>query len=548
MPYGYRRSYTRRGSSYKKGIQAGKTAALKYKFRGTPDNIQIYGADYKTANDFQKGMRRVAHYRGAGGYFSDLARKGGEWAGRTLLDNSGIYGKAIRGGLNAAGYTGMGMYTGHGAYKTNSLIDNGGGDGALFGDTMGAIKVSHREYITDIFGPPAGTAFNNQVYKLNPALPSTFPFLSQIASNYEEYEFAQMIWSYKSTTTDIGNSTTGQCGTVVLAVNYNAAAPPFVDKGTMMEYFGSVNVKVTEDARCGVECDPSKNAGTTAMYTRSGPPMVNQDIKTYDRGTFQLAICNSPAAYANLPIGELWVDYTVILRKPKLFTNRGLAICADEYYTSYLLPNSITNQNWTGTNPIQLLRAQQNCVNATIVNGLTQYSGTVAPQQINMGVNTGTSIVFPAGLAGNFCVTLNVIGAGYLLGQFPRPTTYYLGNVTPIFDIYGMNVNPVWEPVAAQYTATNDQLVMQWHVYIKQATGIAYSAGSTPPNESAGYWGGDNILTFANGPGGGQIPADVTNVCITITQYQSLGGQDNLDNSSERVLFVNGTSQLVVPL
>lgn len=542
--YGYQRNYTRSrkrygggGSAYKRGIKDGKLHALLYANRGSDDNKALFGVDWKSSSAPQKRMRLLTRYRGQGGYFSDLARQGGEYLGKTLLDNSGVVGSTVRGGLNALGYHGMGMYTGHGAYKTNALIDGGGSDGALFGDSAGGVALSHREYITDIFGPPAGTAFNIQSYALNPGLGQSFPFLNQIACNYEEYQFTQMIYTYKSTTTDIGNSTTGQCGTVIMAVNYNAAAPTFTDKGAMMEYFGAVNVKVTEDSRCGVECDPNKNAGTAAMYVRNGPVSVNQDLKTYDKGTFQLALANSPAAYANLPVGELWVDYSVILRKPKLFAQRGLAIDSDVYYTSLAQNPTVDEDNWFGTDPNLLLRGQQNSIGCSIRNGFTVYTGGSTPIQFNQGAGTGTSIVFPAAVNGNYTITIAYTGTGISADPF----IHFLGNVTPIWDLYAQdNTNNPWYKNTVISGAV--EAVVTIHVFVRQATGLAYAANSIPPNGQPGYWGGDNIVSFDK-----DLVSSISKISMTISEYQPLGGQTGLVNSSDRVVFVNGLQQIVVP-
>ena len=201
-------------------------------------------------------------------------------------------------------------------------------------DETGALTITHKEYIQDVFGPSTTTSFVNSSFKLNPGLMASFPWLSQIASNFEEYEWISMIWSFRSTLTDIGNSSNGQVGTIVMVTNYDPDEDAFVDKQTMMQYDASMSTKATEHQIHGVECDPGKLSGTAGKYVRSGDIPANEELKTYDLGTFQIAVCNCPSTLNAQQLGELWVSYTVRLRKPKSFFNKGLGLLRDEFQTT----------------------------------------------------------------------------------------------------------------------------------------------------------------------------------------------------------------------
>ena len=487
---------------------------------------QILGVnDYAT----NAGIRRHSMY-GVGDYFGKAA--GSYLGGLTGIPGASTVGSVL--GDKAGDFLkkklfGRGMYTGHGDYTaTNSLISAPGGpehNTPLFG-TMRDVSFSHREYITDIFGPPGGASFNVQTYAINPALQNSFPFLAQIAANFEEYEFVQLIYTFKSTTTDIGNSTTGQCGTVVMCANYNAAAAPFTDKGAMMEYFGSVSCKVTEKAQCGIECDPTKNAGPPILYTRANPTIVSQDLKTYDLATFQLAVANSPAAYANLPIGELWVDYTIVLRKPKLYTARGLDVDKDAFLSG---PGaSLGASAWFGTGGGFTLSSQQNNIGCQVLpNTVYSYTGTTNPAQ-TPGVG-GCSLIIPAAFNGNLRVTVRVYASTGLVG-FPGLTL--LGNISEIFDIYAAGIT---QPRSSMIVSTPQLIIATYDIFVKQATAISYSS-------SGAYSGGNNIISLG-GLGGG-IPAYAS---IEVEQYQPLGGLKGLTTSLDRVTWVNPGGIVIVP-
>lgn len=206
----------------------------------------------------------------------------------------------------------------------------------------GSITVSHREYLRDIFGPADNKNFDTNTIAINPGLNQCFPWLAQLASNYEEYQWKSLYFYYRSTTTDIGSSSTGQCGTTAMVTNYNASAAPFTDKQSLIEYIGAQSAKVTEDLKHNVIC---KNQ---TLFVRNGTLDVSQDIKTYDLGQFQLAICNSPTAFANYPVGELWVYYVITLKKPKLYASRGYDIMQDWYTTPLTNANTLAPNSTNG--------------------------------------------------------------------------------------------------------------------------------------------------------------------------------------------------------
>ena len=342
---------------------------------------------------------------------------------------------------------GSGLYSGSGNYNTNNLI-SGQASGSLSRnsipkfsgkrDETGAITVSHREYINDVFGPGVtggpSTPFSLQSFSLNPALQQTLPWLSQIASNFDEYEFKQLIFHYRSTTTDIGNSTNGQCGTVVMATNYNAAAPAFTDKQQMIEYAHSHSSKVTESMSHGVECARSKTA-FPVLYTRANPVVTGQDLKTYDHGKFQIAICNAPASYNGFPLGELWAEYTVMLRKPKLFTTRGFEIDQDVF----------TCFSNTGSPPLifsntlnNVLRGQQNSIGCLLDFAVPSNHANVDYIPSSAPFGSVIHLTIPGNYTGNLQIQYQYASqAGLAANPYTGPSAVFSGNIVPINDIYG---------------------------------------------------------------------------------------------------------------
>jgi len=485
--------------------------------RGSMWSLDNFGPSYKEATEGQKAMRKSTGFTGRGKYtFRDFEDTADRFLTKGLPKLLGAAG-SVRNFLS-----GRGMYTGHGAYTStdpvhhNNLITGGHSSNAVplitgAHDETGAITIHHREYIGDIFGPT--TAFNVQSYSLNPGLQSTFPWLSQIAQNYDEYEFVQCIWHWRSTTSDIGNSSTGQVGTVIMATNYNAASSPFTDKGTMLDYAHAHSCKTTEHMSHGVECDPKKVALANCLFTRSNPVISGQDLKTYDHGLFQIALCNVPTAYQNLSLGELHVEYMVTLRKPKLFVTRGLEIDQDSFCTTSVTASATaTGSQVFGTvaSPSILFTNQQNNIGVLL-----------------SAISNGFTLTFPAAYTGNLRVILVVSPlatvAGASLGAASFATT---GNVNFVYDMFDVAGQPSYyasSQLLATGTTVGTTYDLTLDIYVKQSTG-----------------GVNNTLTVNMQP---SVTSSVQSF-LQIVQYNGFG----LTSTTDRPVYVNNSTKQVVTI
>ena len=325
---------------------------------------------------------------------------------------------------------GTGMYTGMGEYEAeaNDLLSTKSTMDvvpAFSEESDDGVIYSRREYVSEIYGPPfiAGSTttaqpFVLQSFAINPGLEKAFPWLSQVAANYDEFEMIQLCFTFKSTTTESGNQVNGQVGTVIMATNYNAAAAPFAEKFTMMQYSSANSGRLTESLQHFVECDPTKLSGSSGHYIRTNPVIANQDLKTYDHGLFQIAIANCTSNLVNQSIGELWVSYTVRLRKPRFYTGKGLSISKDiflSYPSGTELPSLLM-----GTYP---LKGQQNNIGCLL--------GSVAPNLI--------TITIPASYAGFLRVTASLDATNIFMDDVTVFSA--TGNISFVNDLYGPTVN-----------------------------------------------------------------------------------------------------------
>jgi hypothetical protein len=233
-----------------------------------------------------------------------LAQRLGANLGKTYLGST--HGAQL--GSSIASY--LSRISGMGAYRLSGNALAGPDVPAFRRDELG-VRVAHREYIGDIIGT---TAFANNVQlSLNPGVSATFPWLSQLATNFEQYKLHGCAFEYKTTSgTSIGSTNTA-LGTVIMATQYDVYDTPFTTKQQMENYqFGSSCVPF-ENMVHPIECKPSQTT-VDKLYIRSGS--ISGDQRLYDLGLFQLATAGMQSGVTT--IGELWVTYDVTLMKPKI--------------------------------------------------------------------------------------------------------------------------------------------------------------------------------------------------------------------------------------
>ena len=282
-------------------------------------------------------MRPTNRFSGEGGFFDDLGNVFVR-AGKTILPvakdvarcAAPIVGNAIAPGIGGMmGSAAANAFLGEGEYETdnpmnvqepvikyNNLINHGSlqtkGNAIITsaGDETGDLIFEHNEYIHDLTSR-SNDFHTLERFEINPGIFTSFPLLSQFAQHFEEYDFIQCIFEFKSLVTN-GNSTAA--GSVMLCPNYNASNPNLPDKRSIENASGSVSGKVTGSLFCGIECANDKTAYGGIKYVRT-VDIDSAGRRMYDLGFLQIATQGVPEGLA---IGELWCRYKVRLSKMKV--------------------------------------------------------------------------------------------------------------------------------------------------------------------------------------------------------------------------------------
>lgn len=360
-----KRKYTASATRLKPNLSNAKYGIARLK-RGSKYTLKNYGKTFSSGTKRQKSNRKTYGYTGRGKYsFSGMMAqyknpafwKGVKKGGQRALGYAADYSKYAADGVTAAAtiaammgqpeflpyavegeaaanalssasnYVGRGMYSG-GASKKNGLISGSASTMPRMrnlNDETGTLVVSHRERLSDVFAP-ADSGFHQDVFTVSPGIEKTFPWLSQIAANYEEYELMQCVFEYDGHSLVGINDTLEVQGSLCMATQMNVKDKAFRDRHEMERFPHASKCAQHGSMAHGVECDPRKITGDGHRYIRMGGLAKDEDARDFDHAKFTLGQYNTPTELFGKEIGQLFVFYTVKLIKPKISSGRGDAI------------------------------------------------------------------------------------------------------------------------------------------------------------------------------------------------------------------------------
>lgn len=300
---------------------------------------------------------------GRGDYTMNYSKRsiGANWGGY-LGSKAGEF-------IGGAAQRAFGAITGFGEYKVNSnVFANGSLPQVVNNPGEGGTIVRFQEYLGDVVTSGTAGAFKILSYNLNAADNICFPWLSQLAANYEQYEFQGLLFQFRSTSADALNSTNTALGSVMMATQYDFLDNTFTSKGEMLNYEFSTSCKPSENCMHMIECAP-KQTSVSQLYTLSGLLPSGADPRLYNLGKFSIATTGFQGT--NVNIGELHVTYQVKLLKPKLEVTLGGVI--DEYLS---VQKTTTGPVWTGTSPLGINPAVNETSNSGNTMGVQLTGGT----------------------------------------------------------------------------------------------------------------------------------------------------------------------------
>jgi hypothetical protein len=225
---------------------------------------------------------------------------------------------AGQGDLGSMAGEGLAKLFGHGDYsvKGNSLMTSLNGPTLpKFTSTKRGVRVVEREYLGDLVsGPLSGgsTAFTIQQFPLNPTNSSTFPWGSQMADLFDQWEPNGLVFEFVTTSSEF-NGASQALGAVIMATDYDPYDPIYPTKVYMENADYSNSTKPACSLIHGVECDP-KERPTRILYTDTQSTAI--PLTSTLLGNFYIA--SQGCSVAGVTLGEIWISYDVTFYKKQL--------------------------------------------------------------------------------------------------------------------------------------------------------------------------------------------------------------------------------------
>nr|QKV51249.1 putative capsid protein [Crucivirus sp.] len=280
----------------------------------------------------------VGMIRGSGDYYQYGPFGGKRYSGSPTYNNPGIWGsagrlagglagKALAGPAGAAIGSKIGSYAhyigkifGSGDYvtaadnvKSNVLVNESQIPRFSTQSGKNTVHIRHREFLTDIISSGTAGAFNLQSFAIQPGLPSSLPWLSNVCgTTFQQYRINGMVFEFRSMSSDALNSTNTALGSVVMATDYDSKDASFSTKAQMENTEFGVSCKPSSCMIHAIECARSQTA-VSELYIRNAAVPSGADPRLYDMGNFQIATVGFQGTSVNA--GELWVSYDITLFK-----------------------------------------------------------------------------------------------------------------------------------------------------------------------------------------------------------------------------------------
>jgi hypothetical protein len=238
--------------------------------------------------------------------------------------------------------------------------------------TNQTITVRHKEFICSISG---SSAFNVQrFFLIQPGDTITFPWLSGLATKFQQYRIKGMVFHYVPTSGSAVSSTNSALGTVMIQTSYRAGDTAPASKAEMMNEYWASEAAPNEAFCHPIECDPKENP-FSVHYVRTKPVPTNDSPLLYDLGVTWVAV---QGQQGNNVLGDLWVTYEVELSKPVIESS-----VTGPVLNAYLTYSSPATGNWFGSPTLTA-------------------TGDLAVQ------TSGNSMTFPKGVVGDYLITINI--------------------------------------------------------------------------------------------------------------------------------------------
>lgn len=345
------------------------------------------------------------------------------------------------------------MIMGRGDYevKYNSLLP-GASSIPLFGVGKRWVRLEHKEFLFNVTATGSTSWAIQQSINLNPGMPGSFPWISAIASNFDEYIIGGLVFIYESTSGSL--STTQGLGSVTISTQYDPGDPVFATELEMLESEWSSSAGPNVSFSHYLECNPDDTV-MPKKFVRMGGVGTNP-LALYDMGTTSVSVSGCSAT-AGTALGKIWVSYDIYLGKPKLY---GGMLARSTLFANVQLNAGVTN--------------------GTMFNGAALSTGST----LAVTFNTTTQLSFPKWVStGTYAIVLKVVGSSTAIA-YPTPS---LTNAVALPGTTTFPYSSITAYVGANPNPTSTVLQAVYFINVTAAGAIVdFSGGTFPSSVTSG--------------------------------------------------------------
>jgi len=243
-------------------------------------------------------------------HYQTLARE--PVAGSSAIDS------AVRRYVNQAGAT-RGMRKQTMAISTlPKMTSQSGGFVIKHRECLGLLTTANATtYAGVLLGGAITTNFNTIGMRLHPSNAEAFPWLSEIASRFEQYRWRKVNVQFITASGDGTTAALGQ-GNVMAYIEYNPTT--VICPGTARDFlnnYGACAVKPSQSFQMGVQArgNPFELKWTQTTTVANAGLSGYQDPRFSTDGSLYVCAEGVPV---NSPVGYLYIDYEIELHKPQV--------------------------------------------------------------------------------------------------------------------------------------------------------------------------------------------------------------------------------------
>lgn len=277
-----------------------------------------------------------------------------------------------------------------------------------------------REYIGDVYTHPNTIgAFNATSFVVNPGNLQTFPWLSTVANQYEQYKPRGIIFEFRSTATD--TTTNASLGSVLMTTDYDLVDAAYTSKAEMLNSAYSSEGKMTDNILHGIECDPEE-LSRKVYFTRSSGSQTVFTAADRDYDVCRTTIATQGGGLpAGQSVGSLYVHYEFEFLKEQVYGGISAQNMLRCDYASTLPASTPRTQNFGFVRKcgvdMGLLFQNDGIVFPQYWAGATFQLTFIYSQSTAFTVTTPTNLVYQGCTQLTVGTGLNIGGGGW--------TTYY---------------------------------------------------------------------------------------------------------------------------